>query len=1174
MLLINTNLLHFIDKINSVNERIPVKQSVFGSFSAVMAFSSVWSLTFGIVLIHHASGFLLPIHRHPPHTRPQNSSIFFTERMLLTTHFDFKTSDDVDLDICKAKEIMGDIAIPNTRYERLAKIKRRTYTKPISMPTDYAVIELEPVDNEDNAARLRTKRLDAALDSFLRMDGLTGKATSRRKKKRLNRQKRINQKRPNQMSKLKQRRARLEMVNDKRLSTMLAVMGPERLDWTMGDSLDVKKLDNMVRKKQLNKNSLDDGRSRRAVTAHKQRIWDFGVVPYEIDANFTGAHRALFKQAMQHWENHTCLKFVERQPAEHPNYIIFTTRPCGCCSFVGKRGNGGQAISIGKNCDKFGIVVHEIGHVIGFWHEHTRPDREQHVAIIGQNILYGQAYNFDKMSTKDVDSLGQAYDYASIMHYAKNTFSKGAFLDTLRPLDSSPDQGKAEIGQRVRLSEGDIVQANLLYQCTTCGATLQNNSGSFEAPVHSGQPLSCEWRITATAGERINLNLSDIHIPSADCNTDYILIRDGYWHLSPVLAKICGPDYMQQRQIKSTTSRMLVALQTSSSGGHSTTGLNAFRGAYQTECGGDLFATVTGRLESPNYPMPYRPDQECIWRIRTDPNYQVALTFDTFDLESHDNCSFDFVEIRNGLSANASLIGIYCGFRAPRNIRSEGSAMWVRFVSDKSAQRAGFSAKVIKEQDECALDKHECEQQCINTMGGYRCGCQMGYELHSNRKSCQTSCGGLIERTNGSIVSPSFPDLYPLDKECIWDIVVPKQHRITLNFTHFDLEGSNYRMQDCDYDSVKVFSKIGERLLKREGVFCGTRRIQMITSETNAMRIVFKSDKTIQKSGFALVFSTDIDECSTNNGGCMHKCRNTIGSFECSCNNGYKLHENGLDCVEGGCKYEITDSDPQPITSPNYPLRYNPDQMCTWRFTTVPGHRIHLRINAFDLENHQECAFDYVDFFNGDSSDSFTMGRFCGTSIPTDMFGASNAMVMEFSTDMTVQRSGFNVTHSTVCGGRLIADETTQLFYSHVEYGAADHANGIDCQWTIEAETGQHIKLVFEEFELESEKGCAYDFVEVFGGSDEFSDASQGRFCGSLNGKIFVSRTESFLVRFQTDDTQTAKGFVISYLAVEPYDEDVDDLDGNVDMVTPFPGYMSSVYTSQKSLAENFDQHN
>lgn len=58
---------------------------------------------------------------------------------------------------------------------------------------------------------------------------------------------------------------------------------------------------------------------------------------------------------------------------------------------MGRRGGGPQAISIGKNCDKFGIVVHELGHVIGFWHEHTRPDRDEHVAIIRDNIQQGTA---------------------------------------------------------------------------------------------------------------------------------------------------------------------------------------------------------------------------------------------------------------------------------------------------------------------------------------------------------------------------------------------------------------------------------------------------------------------------------------------------------------------------------------------------------------------------------------------------------------------------------------------------------------------------------------------------------------------------------------------------------------------------------------------------------------
>lgn len=127
---------------------------------------------------------------------------------------------------------------------------------------------------------------------------------------------------------------------------------------------------------------------------------------------------------MRHWENFTCIKFVERNPEEHPNYIVFTERSCGCCSYVGKRGNGAQAISIGKNCDKFGIVVHELGHVVGFWHEHTRPDRENHVVIEKSNILNGQEYNFNKLSDDDVNSLGLPYDYHSIMHYARNTFSK------------------------------------------------------------------------------------------------------------------------------------------------------------------------------------------------------------------------------------------------------------------------------------------------------------------------------------------------------------------------------------------------------------------------------------------------------------------------------------------------------------------------------------------------------------------------------------------------------------------------------------------------------------------------------------------------------------------------------------------------------------------------------
>jgi hypothetical protein len=37
---------------------------------------------------------------------------------------------------------------------------------------------------------------------------------------------------------------------------------------------------------------------------------------------------------------------------------------------------------------------------------------------------------------------------------------------------------------------------------------------------------------------------------------------------------------------------------------------------------------------------------------------------------------------------------------------------------------------------------------------GYECSCQLGYELHSNKKSCETACGGILDASNGTIYSP------------------------------------------------------------------------------------------------------------------------------------------------------------------------------------------------------------------------------------------------------------------------------------------------------------------------------------------------------------------------------------------------------------------------------------
>ena len=40
------------------------------------------------------------------------------------------------------------------------------------------------------------------------------------------------------------------------------------------------------------------------------------------------------------------------------------------------------------------------------------------------------------------------------------------------------------------------------------------------------------------------------------------------------------------------------------------------------------------------------------------------------------------------------------------------------------------------------------------------------------------------------------------------------------------------------------------------------------------------------------LYAIDFNECDVNNGGCEHTCTNTVGSFSCSCDEGYQQTNN------------------------------------------------------------------------------------------------------------------------------------------------------------------------------------------------------------------------------------------------------------------------------------------
>ncbi|XP_071478891.1 bone morphogenetic protein 1 homolog [Diadema antillarum] len=862
-------------------------------------------------------------------------------------------------------------------------------------------------------------------------------------------------------------------------------------------------------------------RHTRAVTARAERKWTDAVIPYEIDGNFTGSQRAMFKQAMRHWENYTCITFVERNPLDsnHDNYIVFTYQACGCCSFVGRKGDGAQAVSVGKNCDKFGVVVHELGHVVGFWHEHTRPDRNDFVGIINQNIVPGQEYNFRVLDAAEVNSLGETYDFASIMHYARNTFSRGIWLDTILPR-KDPDSGvRPEIGQRKHLSRGDIIQANKLYRCPKCGRTLLESSGNFSSPEWPGRyagDQTCVWRISVTPGETISLRFTGFELVGSDgCWYNYLEVRDGHWRHSPLLGRFCGASLPDP--ILSSDSRLWVELKSSA---HRYS--RGFSAHYEAICGGHI-ERISGTLQSSNYPDDYHPNKECIWHITMPENYTVGLSFQSFEIERHETCIYDYVEVRDGHEESSPLIGRYCGYFLPDDVKSTGNRMMVKFVSDGSVNKGGFSADFFKEIDECAQpDQGGCADICINSIGSYRCDCSPGFELSSDGLGCEVACGGLFTSLQGNITSPSWPEPYPQDKNCVWQIVAPSNYRISLQFFSFHLEGNEV----CKYDYVEVRSSLTEEGLLH-GKYCGNEIPETITSRFNNLRIEFRSDNTVAKDGFFANFFADVDECEDSNGNCQHICTNTLGSYTCSCQNGFTLHENQHDCKESGCRREIQ-STSGIITSPNYPDNYPKRKECTWHISAAPGHKIVLTFSEFDLEQHQECAYDRLVVYDGETDEEQVLGRFCGAVVPDPVISSSNHMFISFYSDASVSRKGFSASHSTQCGGSLIASTTSQRLYSHADYGDTNYRNQEDCEWTILSPNNQLVHLWFRSFDIEHETECDYDYVEILDG-DNYAAESYGRFCGQRAPDDIVSVGDALMIIFRSDDTINKKGFLAIY---------------------------------------------
>ncbi|XP_029009574.1 high choriolytic enzyme 1-like [Betta splendens] len=176
-------------------------------------------------------------------------------------------------------------------------------------------------------------------------------------------------------------------------------------------------------------------------------------IPYVITSNYTAQQVSIIRSGLNSFSNCTCIRFIPRH--KQSNYINIKSLS-GCYSSVGRVG-GEQTVSISLlGCVNFGIVQHELLHVLGFDHEQCRSDRDQHVQILLQNVISGMEYNFNKINTLN---LGTPYDYNSVMHYNRLAFSK----DNVSPTIVAIPNPNTVFGTATQMSQNDIDRINLLY---------------------------------------------------------------------------------------------------------------------------------------------------------------------------------------------------------------------------------------------------------------------------------------------------------------------------------------------------------------------------------------------------------------------------------------------------------------------------------------------------------------------------------------------------------------------------------------------------------------------------------------------------------------------------------------------------------------------------------------
>ncbi|XP_076352054.1 cubilin-like isoform X4 [Tachypleus tridentatus] len=554
----------------------------------------------------------------------------------------------------------------------------------------------------------------------------------------------------------------------------------------------------------------------------------------------------------------------------------------------------------------------------------------------------------------------------------------------------------------------------------------------------------------------------DVESSIGGCTKDYLEFPD--------LTRLCGTYKGKTEIIDIPRGLDSVKLQFVSDRSGSSKGFEIYVDQMVDSCGGSSssgkcdqeITSYKGIFSSPSYPNDYSANQRCTYTLRKADSSVcvVELDFHQFDIEfSRDKCSRDFLELPDG----TRLCGMISGSKTLEYNPASGGVMTLQFVTDSYGSGKGFD-----------VDVHQLPNSCKTLPSSVQ-------------------CNQVITGEKDNIRTPNYPDDYPPDAKCEYEIrrLTLSTCQVQLEFLDFDVEAD----EGCKADFLEIEST-EERL-------CGYNQqpIKVIPFRTGfeSLRLVFISDKFTSRRGFNI----------------------RVTQLPGSC---YKAVGDSSTCD--------TLSDVSGVMQTfNYPASYNSNTDCSYKVFRHSSAicRLEIYFSRFDVGQAESgtCGGDYLEI---DGS------RYCGIldgqTVHVPFPKTENEIDFLFRTDGTDQKSSFRLEVKQLSQGcdedvsSKDCDATyTKETFQIISPGYTNRAypSNINCKYTVKKSTFDvcAIEIKFNAFRLEESGDCTKDYLQI----------GDVKLCGKLpydSVHTYQFPADELLITLHTDTYANYAGFFLT----------------------------------------------